>query len=458
MTDPGVPPAARGNLRWLYAGRALRSFATAFLSVVFPLYLAARHESATTVGLVLTLGSVIGAGLVTAVGLVGDRVGRRPVLVAVGLLAVAGSAALAVSGSLAVVIVASGLGGVGRGGGAGSGGAFGPFMPAEQPLLAASVSPGERTRAFGRMSFLGGAASAAGSLVAGVPALLHGAGLDWVAAYRVLFAAAAVLSLGVVAVCLPLRDPPRLPAPRPATASSSAQGPAGMSTRRLIGLLGLTNALNGFGFGFIGPLLTYWLHVRYGVGPAAVGALYTAINLVSALPYLGAHRLVARLGTVKTVVVARTASLAVLLSMAAAPTFVVAGLLLCLRIALNSLSVPARLSFAMGAADERRRGSVAALTTLPSAVTSSISPVIGGALMEVAIDTPIYGAVLFMGINVVVYYYAFRHVELPEESPPASPPRPAPAPAPQTAPAPAPEAASSMTEVGEEAETEAGGA
>lgn len=403
---------AGANLPWLYAGRALRSFSTAFLSVIFPLYLASRHESATTVGLVLTIGSLVGAGLVAGVGLTGDRYGRRPVLMAVGLLGVVGSAALALSTNLAVVIVASGLGGVGRGGGAGSGGAFGPFFPAEQPLLAASVAPAERTRAFGRLSFLGSVASAAGSLVAGVPALLHGAGMSWGAAYRLLFLGGAVAALAVVAACVPLREPPPAPAPPPRAGSV---GPAGISTRSLVGRLGLANALNGFGFGFVGPLLTYWLHVRYGVGPAAVGALFTVINLVSAVPYLGAHHLTARLGSVRTVVVARTAGLVMLGAVVAAPTFVVAGVLLSLRIAFNSLSVPARQSFAMGAADERRRGVVAALSQLPAMGTSSISPVIGGALMGVFIDVPIIGGVAFMGANVVAYYLAFRDATLPEE-------------------------------------------
>ena len=422
------PTSPRSNLPWLYAGRATRSFATAFLSVAFPLYLANLHESGTAVGTVLTLGSLIGAGMITAVGVLGDRIGRRPVLIGVGLLGTAGALALAGSTNLAVVVVASGLGGIGRGGGAGSGGAFGPFFPAEQPLLAASVPAAERTRAFGRMSFIGSIASAVGSLVAGLSSVLHHAGMSWTDAYRVLFLAGAAASLLVAAASVPLREdrPMRRLAgrlrddaqgaqPTPEKRGGGAVGPSGLSTRVLVGRLGLTNALNGFGFGFVGPLLTYWLHVRYGVGPVEVGTLFTAINLVSAFPYLGAHHLTARLGTVRTVVVSRSSGLAVLLAVTVAPNFAVAGVLLCLRIMLNSLSVPARQSFAMGAVDERHRGTVAALTSLPSMVTSSASPVIGGALMSVFVDTPIIGAVVFMGANVVVYYYAFRNAALPEE-------------------------------------------
>ncbi len=407
------------NLPWLYLGRGLRSFATAFLTVIFPLYLAQRHESSAEIGVIITLGSVLGAGLVASVGIVGDRFGRRPVLIAVGLLGTIGALALAGSTNVVVVVLASGLGGIGRGGGAGSGGAFGPFFPAEQPLLAASVPPAQRTRAFGRLGFIGVLAAAVGSLVAGVPDLLHHVGLSWSDAYRVVFAFGALASAAVAVALLPLREtrraPQRPPDASPEGPSGAAAGATTLSTRQLVGRLGLTNALNGFGFGFLGPLLTYWFYVRFGAGPAEVGALYTVVNLVSALPYLGAHRLSDRLGAVATVVLTRTAAIAVLLAMAAMPDFALAGGMLALRTVFNSLGMPARQSYAMGAADERRRGTVAALSSLPSMLTSSISPALGGALMGLFVDVPIVGAVVFMGANTVAYYFAFRHAPLPEE-------------------------------------------
>ncbi len=390
--------------------------------MVFPLALAQRHDSSATIGTVLTLGSLIGAGLVAAVGVLGDRIGRRPLLIAVGLLGAAGCLALAVSDNLAVVVVASGLGGVGRGGGAGSGGAFGPFFPAEQPLLAASVAPADRTRAFGRLGFLGVLAAAAGSIVAGFPSLLHHAGLSWNSAYRLVFLIGAALSVAIAAVSVPLREHRPTPRPRRSTGSGSAvdapnqPGPVGLSTRQLVGRLGLTNALNGFGFGFLGPLLTYWFHVRFGAGPAELGVLYTVVNLVSAIPYLGAHRLTDRLGAVRTVAVTRAASVVLLLAMAPAPSFAVAGLLLGLRTMANSLGLPARQSYAMGAADERRRGTVAALGALPSMVTSSVSPAVGGALMGVFVDVPIVGAAVFMAANALTYYLSFRRAPLPHET------------------------------------------
>jgi MFS family permease len=389
-------------------GRLLRSFATSFLTIIFPLYLVARHEPSSTIGLVLAAGSIIAAAMTAAVGIGGDRYGRRPMLVGLGVLGAGGALALAWPTPLSVVILASGLGGVGRGGSAGSGGAWGPFFPAEQPMLAASVPAERRTGAFGRLGFVGVLGATLGSLAAGLPRLLQAHGMSELQGYRVLFAVAAGLSLGVAACSLLLVEPPRRP-----TSGATPTGPH-LGTRSLIGRLGVTNALNGLGLGFLGPLLTYWFYVRFHVGVAEIGLLYTGVNVASALPYLGAARLTRRLGSVRTVVVTRGASVVVLLSMAVAPTFAMAGALLAVRMVLNSLGVPARQSFVMTQADENRRGTVAAVGQLPSVVTSSISPAIGGALIGAFQDVPIVGAAVFMGANTLAYHLSFRHAPTAE--------------------------------------------
>ncbi|MHB8293216.1 MAG: MFS transporter [Acidimicrobiales bacterium] len=435
------------NLRWLYVGRALRSFTTAFLTVVFPLYLAQAGYGSVTIGAMLTGSVVTTAALVVGVGLLADRIGPRPVLVSLGLVGAVGAGVVAMTTNPVALMLASGLGGVGRGGGAGSGGAFGPFFPAEQSMLASSSPPGKRTAIFGYVGFVGVLAAAAGSLVALVPAVAHGDGLSWIAAYRVVFWLGAALSVVVTLASLRLRAgtfaprampadrlPLAMPADRPGSGSSLAEGsrqgepqpgadrqgpqrPSArqrdthrLSTRQLIGRLGLTNALNGLGIGFIGPLLTYWFHVRYGAGPGEIGTVYMVVNLASAIPYLGAARVTRRLGPVRTVVVTRGASTAFLLAMAWMPTFPLAGVLYAVRMIVNSFGMPARQSYVMGVADERRRGTVAAMGTLPAQLFGTITPVVGGALMVSAIDAPIFGAAFFMTANVIAYYFAFRHV------------------------------------------------
>jgi MFS family permease len=423
----------------LYAARALRSFGVAFLTVVFPLYLDARGYSSAVVGGILSGATVMSALLVLVVGLGTDRFGPRRMLVLLGGVGVLGGLVMAATTSLPLIVIASGLGGVGRGGGAGSGGAWGPVFPAEQPLLAESAGHERRTAAFGFIGFIGVMAGALGSLVAWVPDWLHHSGWTLLASYRLVFVLGAVVSVGVVVASLALRDgrsgwgrvarpaaaegPPAASATSPAGTGSTGDPPSDgqpggsptLRTGQLVGRLALANSLNGFGFGFLGPLLTYWFHVRFGVSAGQLGILYTVINLATALPYLGAAHLARRVGAVMAVTVTRAVTVGLLVVMAWAPDFIWAGIIYGLRMALNSLGLPARQSYVMGVAQEGRRGMVAALGSLPSQVTSGISPAIGGALMSVLEDAPLFGAAAFMGANVIVYWLAFHKILPPEE-------------------------------------------
>ncbi len=399
------------NLPWLYTNRALRSFSTAFLTVVFPLYLAVSGYSAAKIGLVLSLSGIVSVVLLATVGVLADS-GRKRSLIGLGVLAVLGGLAMALSPAMWVVVLASGLGGVGKGGGAGSGGSWGPFLPAEQPLLADSVTSANRTKVFGQISFVGVITGAAGSLVAVVPAFLHNRGWSWIAGYHVLFIASAGLAVVMILSALPLRESRR---PSPSSKAPPADAPP-ISFRQLIGRLGLTNSLNGLAMGFMGPLLTYWFYRRYGAGTAELGMFYAVVNLATAVPYLLASKVAKRMGAVNAVSVTRALSVVSLLAMAFMPAFWEAALWFLVRMVFNSLGMPTRQSYTMGVSDDRYRSRVAAFSTLPAQVTAMISPVIGGVAMETMLDFPIFGAAFFMSLNVVAYSMAFRHVLPPEET------------------------------------------
>ena len=411
MSAPAEATASH-NLAWLYAGRAFRSFSTAFLTVVFPLYLARSGMGAGEVGLILSLSGFISMVLVVAVGLGADHIGRRISILVLALFTAAGGFLLAFAPlGVAAAVLASGLGGIGRGGGAGSGGAWGPVFPAEQPLLVASAGPRDRTHVFGVMSFVGVLAGAAGSVVAALPNLLFHHGVPILEGYRILFGVGGALGLAMALATLPIREPAIAPPPKAEEAPS-------ISLRQLLGRLSLTNAINGFGIGFLGPILTYWFYVRFGVSSAEIGVLYAVINLMSAFPYLGSAGLVRRLGAVRTVVLTRLAGTVMLLAMPLLPTFYLVGLAYALRMVLNSLGLPARQSFTMSVADDRHRGRVAAFGSLPSQITSMISPAIAGEVMGAWLSFPLFGAAFFIALNAITYHAAFSRVTLGGGEPP----------------------------------------
>jgi MFS family permease len=398
------------NLRLLFTGRALRSLSLGYLNIIVPIYLVSLGYSAVRIGVIFTAGSLGSMALTAAVGLMADRFGRKPLLIALGLFAATSGLLFALSHSFGVLLFAAALGTIGRGGGAGSGGSFGPYFPAEQALIAEHAGDQRRTSAFGVVSLIGVLAGAAGSLVATTPSLLHHVfGLELATGERALFVLTAVLGVAMAVVILPVRERPRTP-------RASGAPRLGAATRRMLPRFLITNATNGVAVGMLGPVVVYWFHVRYGATSAELGTLYFFANIAAAPSNLLAPLFAKRLGSVSAVVSARSVAVLLLAAMAIVPTFWLAGILFLLRTQVNTISGPIRQSFLMGVVDEEDRSTAAGISNLPLQALSSAGPTVAGQLMQsVALSLPILVAAALQAVNAALYYAFFRNVRPPEE-------------------------------------------
>jgi MFS family permease len=264
------------NLRHLFLGRALRSLSLGYLNIIVPIYLVSLGYSAVRIGVVFTAGSLGSMALTAAVGLLADRVGRKPLLITLGLLTSTSGLLFAIAPGYGMLLFAAAIGTIGRGGGAGSSGSFGPYFPAEQALIAEHAGDERRTSAFGVVSLVGVLAGSAGSLVATTPSLLHRIfGLSSATGERALFLLTTVIGLAMALIILPVSERPRVRrepgAPR-----------LGEATRRMLPRFMITNATNGIAVGMLGPVLVYWFHVRFGATSAELGALYFLANIAAA--------------------------------------------------------------------------------------------------------------------------------------------------------------------------------
>jgi MFS family permease len=396
----------QGDVGWLIASQGLRNLATALLSVVVPLSLAADGYSTAEVGLALSLGSLLTTAVMVAVGFFSDRVGRRRTLLALGAASTLGILLMAVSSRLWVLSLAIGLSAVGAGGGAGSSGSSGPTFPPTQALLADRLPPERRNAAFVAVFLVSVLAGAVGAAFATLPHNLHDGGMSWSAAYRLLFWACGIFSLTYLAAVWVVKE---------GTPRRSSAGP----TRAALGLIGklwMTNSLTGLAWGVTGTFLTYWFHLRFGVGPLAIGSLYTISNVAVALAAVAAVPLARRWGVVRTVVFTRFAVVALLGAMIWAPSFWISGVIFIVRLAIGSISVPLRQSFVMGVSEERNRTAVAAFGNLPSQFTSSFAPSLSSELVQnISIDAPLAVAALAQLANAAVYFWAFHNLKPPEE-------------------------------------------
>ncbi len=398
------PSWVDANLGIILAARCAMSMARAIAGVVVALYLAAEGFSALEIGVLFLVVTVASALMSTGIGLLSDRVGRKPFLVAVPLLGAVSAAVFAVSGVPALLFVFAALGSFGRGQGAG-GGSVGPYQPAESALVAEGVPRSARTAAFGRLAFASSVGALVGALLAALarthPHMTHAAAT---AAYRPAFVAAGVLAGVAAVVALWLREPVHNRVASPGRGGRRARISWPRRSWPALWRLAVTNSVNGMGIGLFGPFISYWLARRYGASPAAIGLLFALVNLGSLVSSLAAAGVGRRLGTVRAIVAVRGIGGVLMVPMVLAPTFWIAGAVFFVRMLAQRVGLPLRQSFTQDLADPDERASVAALSNLPAQGTMGAGQVLAGYLFdEVGLAAPFELAALFQCANAVLY-------------------------------------------------------
>jgi predicted MFS family arabinose efflux permease len=175
--------------------------------------------------------------------------------------------------------------------------------------------------------------------------------------------------------------------------------------------------VNGLAVGFFGPFITYWFFRRYGAGADVVGPLFAVINLAAMVSNLLAARFATWLGVVRAITVSRALQAVLIVPMVLAPTFWLAGAFYLLRMLAQRMGLPLRQSYVMGVVAPEERGSVAALSNLPSQAASAVSPTAAGYLFDhVALALPFEIGALLQAVNTVMFFVFFRAVRPPEES------------------------------------------
>lgn len=357
------------------------------------------------------IGGVIGAGLLFAslatalAGPVSDRWGRKPFLLGYQALSVL----------LALIALASArrwlLAGVAAVAGYGRAAAGAPalFGAVEQAWLAGSIPHRRFGRIFSANTACGFFGNAAGAFLGALPEVWQGA-LPGPLAFRPLFA---IVALGAaISFCILLGAEDRVH-PRTARRDEASAPPDRAGENRLLaGLAGL-NALNGLGIGLVGPLITWWLATRYGVGPKAIGSAIGVILILSAVSALLAGRLGTRFGAIRTVVAMRGVGLALLVALPFMPTYTLAVLAYGLRTIANRGSAGQRQALILGAIAPGRRGLAAAVNSVSTQVPRSLGPIAAGVLFGAGLFTgPFLVAAVLQAGYVGLYPVLFRRRDL----------------------------------------------
>jgi MFS family permease len=419
------PEWSTKNFDVVMAARVSMSAGRALAGVVAPIYLAIEGFDPLELAAYVLVVAVVSALLSTVIGLAADRVGRRPFMVAVPLLAAAAGVSFAFTAWHPLLFIMGGLGSFGRGAGAGAG-AVGPYQPAESAFVSEIVSARDRNAAFGRLAFGSSVGATVGGLLALLVSSAHMRRSAAVGVFRPAFLVIAVVCALAGLLALALSEPSRR-GRRPDPVPGAGPGRDGRTARRrlparlpvrsrwLLYRLWVTNTFNGLAIGMFGPFVTYWFYRRFGVGAGQIGTLFAVINVATMASTLSAAGLARRWGLIRTVGAVRAAQALLLIPLALVPSFEFAAAIYLLRMLVQRIGLPLRQSYVVGLADPAERASIAAISNVPSQFAMAASPLLTGYLFEeVSLSLPLEIAAGLQFLNAATFWLFFRR-HPPEE-------------------------------------------
>lgn len=392
--------------RRLLAARTTRSVAQGALTADLALYLHALHWSGLQIGLALTAGGLIAAALSIIIGIVSDRLKRRPFLLYnEGLTILCGLAPL-ISANFAVLAVAIIVGGFGRG----RNGSAGPFAPAEQAWLAEVIAPGKHGWIYSLNTAVGFFGMTLGALLGILPAFWeHSLGPRL--AYSPIFLIVAIggcINLWLLSGAHEMRA---APASRPVAEVARSSQTRRFENHILFRLFQL-NTINGLSIGLTGPLIAYWFALKFHVGPGAIAPMMAVTFALTGMSSIYAGRLTERHGLVSAVLWARGIGVALLVLLPLSPWFWLAALIYMLRLMSSGASLGARQAQVVSLVRDERRGLAASVNAASFQVPQSIGPGIAGPMIAAGMFvTPFYVAAVLQAIYVIGYGRVFRRYE-----------------------------------------------
>ncbi len=377
MPPCDAAPAPAVDTRLLFATRILRMLAYGLLSVILALYLSALGLSTQRIGLLLTLtlagDTVISLWMTTSA----DQKGRRKMLVAGALLMLFAGLLFALTRSFALLLLAAIVGVISP-----SGNEVGPFLSIEQASLAHLVSSAQRTRVFAWYNLVGSFATAFGTLAGGGLAQgFRSAGFAPLIAYKFIVIIYAALGLVLALLFLRLSPGVEVASNRTPTRQRAKTFLGLHQSRAIVFKLAALFGLDAFAGGFVmQSLLVYWFHIRFGLAPAHLGAIFFGANILAGFSALSAAKLAARFGLINTMVFTHLPSNVLLILVPLMPTPGLAIAVLLLRFAISQMDVPTRQAYTVSVVHADERSAAAGVTGIARSLGAGISPLIVGRL------------------------------------------------------------------------------
>jgi MFS family permease len=337
------------------------------------------------------LGSLLAA---VPVGMLADRIGRKPLLLFSGYITPLTLVLIAFSVTPTALILSGLLNGL----------VASAYWVTNLPILTESTTEDQRVGAMALNNFLLLGVGALGALVGGgvpeiVGLLLHQSAQDTVPLRWGILASAVIvllpaLPLFLVQVPRPggrsapsarqeKHAPAGVVAAEPASAGNEPKMPASrLGVATLFAKLLVPDILFTVGEGAVVGLLSLYFFLRFTLQPGPLGILFTAAGLVGGATSLAAPRLVRNWSQLSMATTMQFLTVPALLLTGFSPFLLLAAAGEFIRQILRGLEEPVYTAFAMGRVSSRYRGTLSGFYSLTWSVGYSIGPITAGWLFE----------------------------------------------------------------------------
>lgn len=348
------------NIQLFFLANILYQMGGGMFSVLYNLYIQDLGYDATMNGTIISVQSIATAIMFIPIGLLGDRISKKPILIIGALfsgLTFVGRAFAIGEPHLLWLAISSGL--------------FASFFQVLAiPFLAANVSEHNRLRLFSIHASLVLAAQVIGSFGGGVLADVLGfIGIHSISSLQI------VLLLGGIATflgTLPLflvKDSPVIHNPVSAirsntvsasnmnrSVSSNMAAEQSKSDFRIIKHFVMTQLLIGIGSGLVVPYLNLYFTDRFHISLSLMSALISLGQVMTIISMMIGPSLVSRVGPVRAVFIFQTMSLPFLLLTGFTYSVLIASVSFLFRQALMNAANPIFSSILIDHVSDRRRG------------------------------------------------------------------------------------------------------
>ncbi len=385
------------TFRFLLISRATRSVALIFTNLSVPIYLTLIGYSVVEIGLLFAGMAAFSMLISVAMGMLGDRIGFRPVLILVEippLIALTLLSALDIQWLVGLAVILGGVGGT-------PGSMRGSFSPGTTAYIAKEWGNSEsRREKLGLISGIGSIAAIGGGVLLSLRSLLIPYVGD-VLSYRVLYMASLALMVISVLSLLMLGERQEQKKRSRIMSGSSAR----YSFRVMAG-----NVINGAGLGLGISILPLWWYKVYGADTFWIGVAFSVSYLATGIFSILASRFrfSSERSALNTAAYTRTFQGLLLIAVAFSPLFLLSAAIYVARSGIAGFGAPVRTVINVKGVSDGDYGtaiSVQGLSMrLPQATSGS-----SGYLMNVYLPLPeaLGGFVQMMGG--FAYYLLFRN-------------------------------------------------